>query len=214
MKEAMAARSPELELVQIVLAAGKSERMGQPKALLRFGEQTALELVLRAARGTVSSSLVVVRADDRDLRASTRLDVAARQEWVENAALDSEQIDSLRCALRRLVGQEVDGFFLHPVDVPLVLPDDYDILARALADDSARRFQVFQPTCRGRRGHPVLCRGSLATELLELPAGGTTRDVLSRHARQLVEVDSDGTADDMDRPADYERLLQRWGGDC
>ena len=135
-------------------------------------------------------------------------------ELVENADPASEQIDSLRLGLKSLKAissTAPDGFFIHPVDYPLVGADDY----RALADELGQGgdYEVFQPACGQRHGHPVLCRYSLADRFLELPAGGTARDVIRSARVRYVAVSNPGVAEDMDTPEDYDRLLELAGGE-
>ena len=59
----------------------------------------------------------------------------------------------------------------------------------------------------------MLCRYSLARRFLELPAGGTARDVIRNVRVSYVAVTNPGVAEDMDTPADYSRLLELAGGE-
>ncbi len=197
---------------RIILAAGQSKRMGQPKALLPFGRQNVIERVVEAGRSVASLTVIVVNPLLREV-----LDGAGGLEGVElveNADPASEQIDSLKLGIERLEALSSglpDGFFIHPVDYPLVGEEDYEALARELGQ--AAGYEVFQPACRQRHGHPVLCRYSLARRFLELPAGGTARDVIRNARVGYVAVSNPGVVEDMDTPADYSRLLELAGGE-
>ncbi len=199
-------------LGRIILAAGQSKRMGQPKALLPFGRQNVIERVFEAGRSVAGLAVIVVNPRLREA-----LDEAGGfegAELVENADPDSEQIDSLRLGIERLEALssgQLEGFFIHPVDYPVVGAEDYEALARELGPGAG--YDVFQPACRQRHGHPVLCRYSLARRFLELPAGGTARDVIGNVRVRYVAVSNPGVAEDMDTPADYSRLLELAGGE-
>ena len=68
------------------------------------------------------------------------------------------------------------------------------------------------PTCQGRRGHPVLFSSRLFGELLEAPLDQGARSVVRRHAEEVefVETNWDGILWDVDQPADYQEVLERW----
>ena len=186
--------------------------MGQPKALLPFGRQNVLERVVEAGRSVTALTVIVINPRLREA-----LDGAGGLEGVElveNTDPASEQIDSLKLGIERLeaLGSGFPaGFFIHPVDYPLVGEEDYQALARELGQGGA--YEVFQPACDQRHGHPVLCRHSLARRFLELPAGGTARDVIRDARVSYVAVSNPGVVEDMDTPADYSRLLELAGGE-
>ena len=199
---------------QIVLSAGRSSRMGEPKALLRFGERSALELVLDAGASVAKRSIVVVSPDGASWRDRPRL-AGDAIDWVINEDPAAEQIDSLVCGLRELERIETReeirfvGFFIHPVDFPLSTSDDYARLAEAARDPRHGAASVLKPRWDGRHGHPVLCRRPTATAFLDAAATGkTARDVIRVTGSLGIDVENAGIVDDMDTPEDYRRLLQ------
>ncbi len=197
-------------LVQIVLAAGRSSRMGEPKALLDFRGSTALSLVLAAACSTVERSIIVVAPDGEGWR-DAHDDGSGGQDWVVNSKPDAEQIDSLARGLERLRGLDVDGFFVHPVDFPLPSSCDYARVGVAVGGSGQGAVDVLKPRWEGRHGHPILCRLALAESFIEASrSGGTSRDVVRRSSVASVDVSDAGVVDDMDTPEDYRRLLARY----
>ena len=72
-------------------------------------------------------------------------------------------------------------------------------------------IDVFQPVFAERHGHPVLCRCSLVRRFLELPVGGTARDVIRSCPRGYVLTSNPGVVEDMDTPEDYARELRKLG---
>jgi len=202
--------------VQIVLAAGRSERMGSPKPLLRFGGRTALALVLDAAAGAgVERSVVVVGEAGAEVIAAHGPDrLPLPVSWVWNREPGAEQLRSLQLALESILrdpGSALSAFFVHPADHPLATVGDYEILLRALEGDGDAH-DVFIPSHGGRRGHPILCRARLAASFLALRPDGTARDVIERARIAYALTPNAGVRDDMDTPEDYERLRSAYEG--
>ena len=158
--------------IALVLAAGRSTRMGQPKALLDwFGEP------LYAAHGRALNALgpvrtlVVLGADAGTIHASIRarasgsapLEVIHAPRW-----RSTSMIDSVRVGLRAIPSAPETPVLVVPIDTP---PVEAPVLRALLTADAAT-----VPLDRdGRRGHPI-----------RLPADALAR---SRHAattRDLV----------------------------
>jgi CTP:molybdopterin cytidylyltransferase MocA len=188
----------------VVLAAGRSSRMGSPKALLDYRGGTFLQRIVRALLDGGCDRVVVVtgpRTDDDSDRIATAAE-AAGAEVVVNPDRDSQQIESLRIALGAL--PLVDGVLMSPVDSPGFGPAVVAALIGALASGAP----IALPEHGGRRGHPVAFGASVLPDLRtgDLPQGART--VLHRHAESLVEVPVDDPAVllDVDTPADYHAL--------
>ena len=99
----------------IVLCGGKSTRMGSPKALLPFGDETMLQRVVRLL-GTVVSPIVVVAAPDQPLPALPDGVSVTRDEREGRGPLEA-----LRAGLKALPAS-VDAAYVTSCDVPLLVP--------------------------------------------------------------------------------------------
>jgi CTP:molybdopterin cytidylyltransferase MocA/xanthine/CO dehydrogenase XdhC/CoxF family maturation factor len=185
----------------IVLAAGRSERMGWPKPLLPHGERSFLRAAVETlAEGGCAMVAVVVASREAELEARSAGAVVV---W--NDATASEQVDSLRLGLDA-ADDGVTGALVLPVDHPLVATATVRAL---LAAHAARPDAVVRPTRDGRPGHPTLFPRSLwpALRHADLPDGARslvedpTTDTLD------VPVDDDGVLADVDTPSAYERYL-------
>jgi CTP:molybdopterin cytidylyltransferase MocA len=186
----------------VVLAAGRSARMGSPKPLLRAGAETFLERAARCLReGGCRSVTAVVSAADAAIGAHARETGAL---VIENPDPFSQQIDSLRLALARLPADTAAAMIL-PVDFPLFRP----ATVRAIADAFRRGGgSLVVPTHGDVAGHPVLvARAEFDAIMGEvLPEG--LRSLLDARAGLLVEVPVEDEAihTDIDTPEQYERL--------
>lgn len=99
----------------IVLAGGKSTRMGSSKALLPFGPETMLQRVVRLLSSVVSP-IVVVAAADQELPALSSNVIVARDEREARGPLEG-----LRAGLKALP-PAIDAAYVTSCDVPLLEP--------------------------------------------------------------------------------------------
>ena len=190
----------------IVLAAGRSRRMGEPKALLAAGDGTFLQRAVRALREGGCAYVVVVtaRLDDETAREIAEEAAALDAGIAVNPAAESEQADSLRIGLMSLPPEAVAAV-VAPVDVP----DVSGALVRAVIDAFRRAgAPIALPARDGRHGHPVLFARRLFDELAApgLPQGART--VIHAHAADLAEVPVDALPPDLDTPEEYRRWRQ------
>jgi len=190
----------------IVLAAGRSRRMGSPKAFLRLDGRTFLERAITALRDGGCGRVTVVTGPADDPVGREVADAAAHlgAGVAVNPDPASEQVDSLRAGLRALSGEEEAAVVL-PVDVPGVTAE----LVRAVIDAfRAGAAPVVQPYDGARHGHPVLFARATWPALLhgDLPDGART--VVHAHAAARAEVRVPALHTDVDTPDDYRRLLE------
>lgn len=191
----------------IILTAGRSSRMGEPKALLRFGKRTALEVaVSNAVEAGVRRLVTVVGYRAEEIRsAHSFTGLPSEFRWVVNHDVDSPMIVSLQTGLHSLSPYLLDAFLFQPVDVPLVTAGDIRALITAHSERKEGET-VFIPSHEEHGGHPVLCDASLIPDFLALDRGATARDVIRGQAVVYVETGNPGVLEDMDTRDDYRRL--------
>ena len=182
----------------VILAAGESRRMGQPKALLEYRGETFLDRLIGLFSARCEPVIVVLGASAETIRAGLRRAGAAR--LVVNADWPRGQLSSMQCGLRA-VPPGADGVLFTLVDHPGVHPDT---MGRLL--DGVGTLRI--PRYHGRRGHPVYWSAPLVEELLALGDGATAREIIARHTAEVeyIEVEDTGVLDDIDEPDDYRRL--------
>lgn len=192
----------------LVLAAGRSTRMGRPKALLPCGPEgeSFIARVVRTLRaGGVPDVLVVGRPDDRQLRDELdRLTPAPR--YVVNPDPDRGQLSSLIAGLSVADRPGVRGLLVMPVDIPSIRPGTVEAVCQAFSATSA---PIVRAACGGRHGHPVIFARRVFDELRHADPAAGAKAVLRAHAGEVVdvEVNDPGVLIDVDAPEDYERLF-------
>lgn len=189
------------EVSGLVLAAGRSRRMGSAKLTLPWRDgRTVVEAVVAALRdGGVGRIRVVVGGDRQAVEQAL---AGSNVEFVENPRFaDDEMLGSIQVGLRAM-GDEPTAALLTPGDLPAIQP----ATVRALIDAwGASGDAICVPVCEGRRGHPVLLPRRAWPEVLALASGESLRSYLRLHAAELrpVEVPDPGIHADIDSPADY-----------
>jgi len=197
----------------VVLAAGKSSRMGRTKALLPLGSsgETFLQRIVRVLRdGGADAVVVVIGGDGAAVRASLPRD-DAQISAVENPRYEDGQLSSLLVGLAAVERRydNVEAVMMTLVDLPLISEATVRAVREAfLANPGA---PLVRPRRGGRYGHPVIFNRSIFGELRRADPSKGAKPVVHAHAAEEVNVDVDdeGAFIDIDTPEDYERFIAR-----
>lgn len=192
----------------VVLAAGASTRLGQPKQLLPLAGRPLLAHVLAAAEASPLDPLLLVLGHEAE--AVLAAVAPGRARVLLNLAYAEGQSTSVRLAVAALPAQVAAAVFLLG-DQPAVSPE---VVARLVAAFRTRGAPIVQPRYTQGPGNPVLIARTFFPELLALSGDTGARPLLRRHAERLLLVD----VGEYQRPADvdtweeYERLRRAWEG--
>ncbi len=189
----------------IVLAAGRSSRMGRAKAELVLDGRTFLDRCVGVLLAGGCRSVVVVLGGEADPAEPARDGVL----HARNPDPGSQPIDSLRIALDALPVDSA-GVAVLPVDAPAVRGDTVRTLIDAFRSAPPRSGLVVRPVHHGRPGHPTIFARALYPELSggSLPRGAESVVAAHATARLDVAVDDPGIAGNVNTPDDYDRLVE------
>jgi len=185
----------------IILAAGKSQRMGSPKALLPCPEGTFIERIIAMLKRSRADRITTVLGHEAG-RIQAGADLSAIR-VVINEQYELGQLSSLQAALRS-VPDDTDAILMCLVDQPFVKTETVDSLIAAFRRTSA---PIVLPTYKGKRGHPVLFARPLFEELLAAPLDIGARHVVRTHSECILDTATSdaGTAITIHTMADYRR---------
>ena len=187
----------------ILLAAGSSGRMGRPKQLLPYKDNTLLQHLLDQAKGSKANNIIVVLgAFEQEVKSSMNADgihIVVNDEWQEGLA------SSIRWGINELqkISPSTDAAILMMCDQPFVSSELLDELIN-------KHEKTGKPivTCSFdyTTGPPALFHQSLFPELLQLTGDRGAKKVVEIHVGNTVTIPFSMGNIDVDTMDDYEAL--------
>ena len=202
-RDAGSSPAERTRVAALVLAAGRSSRMGADNKLLM--EVGGVPMVLRAvnaARASLANSLTVVVGHEADAVEAALAGSGAN--LVRNPDYADGMASSLRTGIAALPpGAEAAVVLLG--DMPRVTAAHVD---RLIAAFDAAAPTIVVPEKDGRRGNPILWPREFFAEMREIAGDQGARGLLERHAERVtrIAIDDDAIFIDIDRPADFAQL--------
>lgn len=186
----------------IILAAGESKRMGQPKMLLRWGNTTVLEHVISVFMQPGVEDIVVITGGVRE-RIENAIGNYPVQCVYNNEYASGEMLSSIQMGLRALQSQ-VEAALIGLGDQPQVQEGSVRKVCEAF---QKTKSNIVVPSYQMRRGHPWLVTRGYWSELLELKSPQSPRDFLNAHQNEIhyVNTDDPHILADLDTPEDYQK---------
>ncbi len=195
-------------ITAILLAAGESSRMGQPKPLLPWGGLPLIQYQVTSLAEAGTSPIVVVLGHNSTEIASYVVSSPTLQ-TVINPDYAEGKTTSIRLGVSQ-VRDDVDGILLLAVDQPRPA----DLVRRVIEEHQRAGALITHPTYSGRGGHPIIFAGSLKGELLAITEEQQgIREVVGRHQDSIrtVAVESPIARVDLNTIDDYESALREFG---
>ncbi len=188
----------------IILAAGESKRMGEPKMLLPFGVKTIIEAVAESVVSSeVEGSLIVLGAEKQRIEEKIK-DYGIKS--VFNPDFQSGMLSSVQC-----------GFKAVPegTRAVLVVLGDQPRISSSIINQLIEAFNktgkgIVLPVFEGERGHPVIIDMKYREEVENLSPEIGLRGTVYSHPEDIleVEVDAPSILGDIDDETDYKRELK------
>jgi molybdenum cofactor cytidylyltransferase len=200
----------------LVLAAGRSTRMGGPNKLLaEIGGKPLVRIVTEQALASRAAPVIVVTGHER---AKVEAALAGlRVRFVHNPDYAAGLSTSLKAGLAALP-PEIDGTVVCLGDMPQVTASLIDRMLEAF--DPARGALVVVPTIEGKRGNPVVWSRRFFPDLMTLEGDVGARHLIATYADAVAEVPLEDSAalTDVDTPdalqavkAELERMMAGQG---
>jgi molybdenum cofactor cytidylyltransferase len=189
----------------IILAAGSSSRLGQPKQNLIFQGKTLLQMAIDNALASVCETVVVVLGGNvsaiQPTIAGQPVSVIVNPDWQEGMA------SSIRCGLVELqrISQSFSSALLMLCDQPFA---DSKVLNQLVQKKIDSGMLIIASSYNGIAGTPALFDISIFPELLQLTGQEGAKKLLTNHADKVLAVPFASGGIDIDTMEDYDRLLQ------
>jgi molybdenum cofactor cytidylyltransferase len=186
----------------VVLAAGRSTRMGGPNKLLaELNGKKLVRIVAEQVLASKAKEVIVVTGHQAELveKALAGLHVT----FVRNAGFADGLAGSVKAGITA-VPKEADGAVICLGDMPMISSELIDHLIDAFAPDRGNLIAV--PVSEGRRGNPVLWSRRFFNELMTLDGDVGARHLIAKHNEAVAEVpvEGDGAFLDIDTPLALE----------
>jgi len=193
----------EPQVGMIVLAAGGSTKLGNPKQLVQFQGKSLIRRSVEIALAVDAASVIVVLGSNAPAIATEindlPMEIVVNDDWAVGIS------SSLKTGLAKLLD-------LHPsIDAALIMLSDQPFIAektiRSLVDTycSSDRL-IVAGEYRGVLGVPALFDRSIFSEMMTLEGDAGARVVIRRDPKRVATVSAPEAAFDVDTPSDHDRL--------
>lgn len=188
----------------IVLAAGKSARMGKiDKMLLPYKASTVIGTVVNELGKSLVDEIIVV--ENRDAKIAAHLDNKAIVKYVTNNDADQGLTSSIQCGIKTASNNST-GYLVCLGDMPLLTNNDYNLLINKLLNIKNKAILI--PKHNNKRGNPVLFSHHFKEEILLLEEINGCKPVVIANQDFVIEVhfSNNNCHLDIDTMEDYKKL--------
>ena len=191
------ARAPAPEVWAVLLAAGRSRRMGaHNKLLAAFDGQPLVRRMAQRLAASRAASAVAVLGHQAEAVSRALAGVAVRQ--VENPDFATGLASSLKAGIRALP-PSASGALVVLADMPHIATADLDRLVEAFLASGGRA--IVRATHGGKRGNPVILPRALFGEVERLEGDTGARQIVESAPMEVIEVELGEAASlDVDTP--------------
>jgi molybdenum cofactor cytidylyltransferase len=193
-----------MQIAAVILAAGRSSRMGSPKALLPMDDEPLLARIVHlCVAQSLHPTIVVLGFHAERIRAQVDLGEAV---VVVNEFAERGQTSSLQRGLQEV--KENQPVCLLPVDHGLIREATLAHLLQVYRE--LEQPEAVLPSYAGRRGHPAILAPRVVAQLRDLAEEEPAHHVIRRLGSSLTHVvcDDPAVVRDLDTPADHRRFLR------
>ena len=170
----------------IVLTAGASKRLGEPKALVDIHGESLIQILIRKLKGKKLRIIIVTRVE-----LFNEMEKLG-EKVVINTHPESGRTGSIQCGIKEL---ESDRCLIVPVDRPG--------FSNATIEKLINLEKTSCPSKNGKGGHPVILSKEDCEKILSSNPSTPLRDIINP---VKIEVDDEFLHLNIDSPNDLEKL--------
>ena len=194
----------------VILAAGKSMRMGKPKLLLPFKGVPLFTYPLNLALHNHLQPIVCVTGRYHDQITQILVPIKKDITLSFNSLFESGMASSLKSGIRA-VGEDVDAVLIFLGDQPLIPNEVVQKIIEEYIKGKKAGIKIVRPLFGDRLGHPILFDRSLFHEFDALQGDEGGKSILKRHqaSLKLLQFPNSDWGIDIDTEEEYRTLLKR-----
>ncbi len=196
-----------MDIAIIILAAGASSRMGQPKQLLNIEGKSLIRHITEIALETECFPITVVLGANKNLiRAELdKMPITI----IENPKWEEGMSSSVKMGLigAYMTSKAIEAVIFLTVDMPYINKELIDIMIQKAFESVDN--QIVACKYDGQIGVPVLFKRELFNDLLDLTGEQGAKKVIQKHLDKTKTVDFPAGKYDLDTMIDYQNYLSR-----
>jgi len=188
----------------VILAAGASTRMGTPKQLLRYGEQSLIQHVGEVAIASVCHPVIVVLGAYAEcIQPETKplaIHTVVNPDWHQGMST------SIRMGIETLntLNSKAEAVVLMLCDQPFVCPQ---LINQLVEVHQTTRKSIVACEYGANLGVPALFNRSLFSQLMTLTGASGAKQLIKKYPQDVLAVAFPDGLFDLDTPQDYEQFL-------
>jgi len=189
----------------LILSAGLSSRMNDFKPLMEIGGKPALQILIDSMKAADIKDIFVVIGHNREKIEGYLSDKEVN--IVYNADYQQGMFTSIQAGVKAAKEAGCDCMLMTPVDIPLIPP----YVMKAVLERYYKNEGSFTVACyNGKKAHPLCIPTAHADEILSDPGENGMKSITSRHADEMIYVDTScmSITMDMDTQQAYRELVE------
>ena len=193
-------------IAAIILAAGASTRMGQPKQLLPYKRRTLLSHVINCVIASSCRIVIVILGANSDKIepqiAQFPIIIVKNSDW--NKGISS----SIGCGVNYIQEKKlnINGVIFLTCDQPFISTKIIDQLIEA---NNLTNQSIIATHYEKTLGIPVLFSSSFFSELIELRGDNGAKKIINKYPELVKKIDFTQGKIDLDTVKDYQQLISK-----
>ncbi|UCC79975.1 MAG: nucleotidyltransferase family protein [Candidatus Zixiibacteriota bacterium] len=193
-----------MKISGVLLAAGKSERMGKNKLLLPFGRHTVIEESLfQLAESGLAEIMVVLGYQGEKAKRLIESKSLSNVKIVFNEKYNKGRAESIKCALRNIDKRSEAALFMV-ADKPSVKSD---LIKKAISMFKSESPLILYIQTPVGRGHPVIFSRALFDDLMKLEGEPAGNAIFEKYRDEAVIIYDGSSQIDIDTVEDYNNVI-------
>jgi len=194
---------PKKRIAALILAAGRSSRMGTLKQLLPIQKTTLLEYVIKNVKlANVDKVYCVIGAKAETIEPYIK---KQRVEIVFNPNYNDGLSSSIKCGIEQIRNEDFEASLIVLADQPLIKTNYFNTL---ISEYNGNQDKIIATDYAKNYGVPVVIPKSYFPDLLKLKGDKGAKEFLNSRPKTIVGLKTD-TLMDIDTEKDYQELIHK-----